>query len=569
LNFRQCSSTGKTPTTTDDKSLIPNNEKTDSNKPAAVKNSSNVPTVSTPPKKEVVIPHWTKCHIAKHKTKEELMKVPFTSTLTSHYKNPQNLVKIPYVKPFESTYEAARPYGGRGSVDRIVDQLKPRHKQKTKYYIEGLEAHYDMIVIGGGAIGCSVAFWLMQRVTEGFKILVVERDPQYTYASTTMSVGGLRQQFSLPENIEMSLFGADFLRNASRILHCEDVYTPDVNFQPHGYLFLASEEGVETMRENHYVQIECGAKVELLSAKQLKRKFPWLNTDGIAMGSYGYENEGWFDPWALLTGLKMKCKDLGVHFVEGEVYNIAHEVNEQKIWEDTIEDEIEDETLRLQKPAREVHVHLPNGDVFPFDTCHIIIAAGAESGSIANLAGMGIGKKHLQVPLPVEPRKRYVYNVHCPDGPGLDCPLVVDPSGTYFRREGLGNHYLCGRSPANDSEEPDITTNDVDYDFFDEKVWPNLANRAKCFENIKIKSAWSGFYDYNTYDQNAIIGQHPLINNVWFATGCSGHGIQQAPAIGRAIMELILDHGYHTINLNRFQYERVLNDEPIFERNIV
>ena len=78
---------------------------------------------------------------------------------------------------------------------------------------------------------------------------------QYTYASTTMSVGGLRQQFSLPENIEMSLFGADFLRNASRILHCEDVYTPDVNFQPHGYLFLASEEGVETMRENHYVQM--------------------------------------------------------------------------------------------------------------------------------------------------------------------------------------------------------------------------------------------------------------------------------------------------------------------------
>ena len=115
-----------------------------------------------------------------------------------------------------------------------------------------------------------------------------------------MSVGGLRQQFSLPENIEMSLFGADFLRNASRILHCEDVYTPDVNFQPHGYLFLASEEGVETMRENHYVQIECGAKVELLSAKQLKRKFPWLNTDGIAMGSYGYENEGWSKVRSLL-----------------------------------------------------------------------------------------------------------------------------------------------------------------------------------------------------------------------------------------------------------------------------
>ena len=159
LNFRQCSSTGKTPTTTDDKSLIPNNEKTDSNKPAAVKNSSNVPTVSTPPKKEVVIPHWTKCHIAKHKTKEELMKVPFTSTLTSHYKNPQNLVKIPYVKPFESTYEAARPYGGRGSVDRIVDQLKPRHKQKTKYYIEGKNTSIIGLVLTPRiTAGCTI--WL-------------------------------------------------------------------------------------------------------------------------------------------------------------------------------------------------------------------------------------------------------------------------------------------------------------------------------------------------------------------------------------------------------------------------
>ena len=90
---------------------------------------------------------------------------------------------------------------------------------------------------------------------------------------------------------------------------------------------------------------ECGAKVELLGPKQLKRKFPWLNTDGIAMGSYGYENEGWFDPWALLTGLKMKCQELGVHFVEGEVTNIAHQINMNKLWEDTIEDEIEDEQL--------------------------------------------------------------------------------------------------------------------------------------------------------------------------------------------------------------------------------
>ena len=231
------------------------------------------------------------------------MKVPYTSTLTQHYKNPQNLVKIPYVKPFESSYVCNRPIEDPG--ERIKEQLTLKHPshpdRKTKYYIEGYDADYDIIIVGGGVMGCSVAYQLAQRVHRGFRILVVERDPKYSYAATTMSVGGLRQQFSEPENVEMSLFGADFLRNASRILHCNDVYVPDVNFQPHGYLFLASESGVETMKENHYTQIQCGAKVELLTAKQLKRKFPWLNTEGIAMGSYGYENEGMYFDHAFLT----------------------------------------------------------------------------------------------------------------------------------------------------------------------------------------------------------------------------------------------------------------------------
>ena len=173
LNLRQCSSI-KTPTTTGDKSL---EDTAKSNNKIESTEKSSVPA-DTKENKEVILPHWTRCHVAHHKTREELAKRPYTSTITSHYKNPQNLVKIPYVKPFESTYEACRPYGGRGSNARILDQLKPRHKQKTKYYIEGLDAYYDIIVIGGGAIGCSIAFWLAQRINEGFKILVVERDPQ-------------------------------------------------------------------------------------------------------------------------------------------------------------------------------------------------------------------------------------------------------------------------------------------------------------------------------------------------------------------------------------------------------
>lgn len=517
------------------------------------------------PKKDIV-PSPSVAHIAKHKSRSELAQVPFISKLTeTDYSNPQGLVKVPYCKPYESTYVANRPLPPN---ERVLDQFRLKENRQTKFIKEGLYAYYDIIIIGGGVMGCSSAYWLAQRLYKQLKILVIERDPTYQYASTTLSVGGLRQQFSLPENVEMSLFGADFLRNANKLLYCHDVHTPDVQFHPHGYLFLASEEGAEIMQQNYTVQMDCGARVQLLTPKQLKRKFPWISTDGVALGSYGYENEGWFDPWSLLSALKIKCMELGVHFCHGEVYNFAHTITQEKIYQDTPEDEKEDESTRMKNRLVEAHVHLPDGDVFPFNSSIFVVAAGAESGHIAHLMGIGAGEGSLCVPLPVEPRKRFVYNIHCPDGPGLDCPLVVDPSGTYFRREGLSNHYICGRSPP-ESEEPSVCDDDVNYDFFDENVWPILARRVRAFESVKVKSAWSGFYDYNSWDQNAIVGNHPYYSNVLFACGFSGHGLQQAPAIGRSVMELILDNGYKTIDLTRFGFDRIMNDVQVKERNIV
>ena len=442
--------------------------------------------------------------------------------ITADYENPQGLVKQNYVKPIESTYVCNRPLQ---PLDRAFDQF--RLKKKTKFWKEGFNAYYDVVIIGGGVMGCSVAYWMAQRIYKGMKIAVIERDPTYRQASTTLSVGGLRQQFSLPENIEMSLFGADFLRSANRLLSIQGVDMPDINFQPHGYLFLATEEGAETMEANHATQVQCGAKVELMTPRRLHRKFPWLNLDGIALGSYGYENEGWFDPWALMSALRLKAIQLGVDFVHGDVYNVAHVTNDDKAWkpeEWTREAEILDEQRRLDNRPCEVHVHLPDGDVFPITASQFVIAAGPQSGHVANMFGIGQRRGLMQIPLPVEPRKRYVYNFHAPTGPGLSTPLVVDPTGLYFRREGHGNNYIGGMSPPLKELEPSTDNMDVDYDYFDEYCWPILANRVKAFENLKVKGAWAGFYDYNTWDQNAIIGNHPYHTNIWFATGFSGHG---------------------------------------------
>lgn len=86
---------------------------------------------------------------------------------------------------------------------------------------------------------------------------------------------------------------------------------------------------------------------------------------------------------------------------------------------------------------------------------------------------------------------------------------------------------------------------------------------------FQVKSAWAGYYDYNYFDQNLIIGNHPYYNSFIMAAGCSGHGIQQAPAIGRAVMEILVDNEYTSIDLDRFAFDRVLDELPMFEANIV
>ncbi|CAH1389191.1 unnamed protein product [Nezara viridula] len=431
-----------------------------------------------------------------------------------------------------------------------------------------LPKHCDVLIIGGGCMGSSIAYWLKQRALEGLRVVVVEKDPtvmlsndivekvKYQQCTTVLSVGGLRQQFSLKENIELSLNSADFLRNIKHHLKVEGQDPPDIQFQPSGYVFLATEKSANILENNVKLQRSLGAKVELLSPEELKQKFPWLNVENIALGSHGLENEGWFDPYSLLFAFKNKAVNLGVNYLSGEVTNFLFPKND----------------LNNEKNSctqiNGASIKLKDGSEHTINFAVVVIAAGGCSGDVAKLAGIGLGTDELAVPLPVEPRKRYVFNIHCPEGPGIRSPMIIDPSGAYFRREGLSGHYLCGISPP-DEEEPLIDNLDVDYSFFEEKLWPIIANRCPSFENAKVKSAWAGFYDFNRFDENAIIGLHPAFINVYFATGFSGHGIQQSPAIGRAIMELIIDGGYMTIDLERLGFQRLITNEHLFESNIV
>ncbi|XP_011506222.1 PREDICTED: FAD-dependent oxidoreductase domain-containing protein 1-like [Ceratosolen solmsi marchali] len=417
----------------------------------------------------------------------------------------------------------------------------------------------DILIIGGGAIGSSIAYWCKRLGKASLRVAVVEKDPTYKQASTVLSVGGLRQQFSLEENIEMSLFGAEFLRNINQYLGIEGEPPVDVQFHPYGYLSLAKAEHSELLKKNSELQNSLGARNVILNAKQLKYKFPWLTTDDIEIGCLGLENEGWFDPWSLLYALKCKALSLGVDYVTAEAKGFSFKIDKNAFVSGVQQGE--------HQQLEYLVVQTEDGQLRPMYFSKCIIAAGAFSGNIAKMAKIGYDKDMLSVPLPVEPRKRYVYCFHAPSGPGLNIPLTIDPTGTYFRREGLANYYICGLSPEED-EEPSIDNLDVDQYYFENKIWPILAKRVKTFENLKIKSSWAGYYEYNTYDENGIIGYHPYHDNLIICTGFSGHGIQQAPAVGRAVSELIEHKEYTTINLSRLSFERFIINEPIKENNI-
>ncbi|XP_072211017.1 FAD-dependent oxidoreductase domain-containing protein 1 [Excalfactoria chinensis] len=420
--------------------------------------------------------------------------------------------------------------------------------------------HADVVVAGGGVLGWSVAYWLktLENRRHGMRVVVVERDPTYSQASTVLSVGGIRQQFSLPENIRLSLQSAAFLRTINEHLWVPNEPPIDIQFQPSGYLFLASERGAATLEAGIKVQREEGAKVVLLSPNQLKAKFPWINTEDVAVASYGLENEGWFDPWSLLTAFRRKAMSLGVYSCVGEVTSFVADTA--------------DNTPGMPRGVgrvKYVNVRLPDSPELQPVSCAIVVAAaGAWIGKLLDSATAGLQGSLALSPIPIEPRKRYVYVWHCPGGPGLETPFLIDTSGAYFRREGIAGNYLGSMSPA-EGCEPDTGNLDVDHGFFQQEVWPRLAHRVPAFQELKVKSAWAGYYDYNSFDQNGVLGPHPQLQNVFVLGGFSGHGLQQSPAAGRAAAELLL-HGTSTaVDVSRMAPGRLWGDRPLLEAAIV
>ena len=390
-----------------------------------------------------------------------------------------------------------------------------------------MAGHPDVVVIGGGVIGSSIAMFL--RLDGGTRVTVTERDPAYTTASSSLSASSIRQQFSTPVNIALSQFGLEFLRNAAAHLAVDDE-APVLALREPGYLYLATSQGLSVLQANHDVQRGCSASVALLDAFTLQRRFPWMDVSGVAGASLGLEGEGWFDGPALMQAFRRKARALGAEYVHGEAAAFD------------------------QSGGRVTAVRLLDRRRIACGT--VVNAAGPQARSVAAMAALA---------LPVEARKRCVFIFACKSElPG--CPLVIDTSGVWFRPE--GDRYLAGWSPP-EADDPEDFALEVDHALFDDVIWPALAARVPAFEAIRRIGAWAGHYEYNTFDQNCLLGVHPDVPNLVFANGFSGHGMQHSPGVGRGISELILHGAYRTLDLSPLAVTRIAANRPLRELNII
>src|SRR5512143_4120152 len=182
----------------------------------------------------------------------------------------------------------------------------------------------DILIVGGGVVGSSTAYFLTAHPGFHGRVVVVEKDPTYGEAATARSAGGVRQQFSTPENIRMSQFGASFIKNVAEHLSLpgEKAQLP---FVEQGYLFLATPSGLPVLEQNHATQTALGADIVMLDPTALRRQFPWLYTDDLAGGAFGRRNEGWTDPYSLLQAFRRKAISQGAVYIQDEAVALQRE----------------------------------------------------------------------------------------------------------------------------------------------------------------------------------------------------------------------------------------------------
>lgn len=380
----------------------------------------------------------------------------------------------------------------------------------------------DVVIVGGGIVGSSIAYHLTAAGCSN--VLVIERETQQGKGSTGKSMGGVRAQFSTPVNVQMSLYAIPFYASFDeRLGH-------PAGYRPQGYLFCATtEQHMAYLRTNYDMQVAMGLKdVRIVAGDEIRDMFPLLRGDDIVGGSF-CATDGFVDPYSAMIGFTTRAAEHGA-----------------LLWKNT-------EVTAIGRDARGVvEVETSRGTVA---TRTVVNCAGAWAASVARM---------VDVDLPVEPLRRMLVPTEPFDQFPHSAPMIIDMSnGFHFRPESLG--FLLA---WNDPEETAGYKTEFEPSFI-EKILTRAADRVPCFENLAVnpKRAWAGLYEM-TPDHHPILGEAPGVPGFYLANGFSGHGVMHAPATGRILSDLILTGKCEMVDasllgLARFAEGRMIHESAV------
>ncbi|CAG8225791.1 unnamed protein product [Penicillium salamii] len=393
--------------------------------------------------------------------------------------------------------------------------------------------HYDVVIIGGATSGSSIA-WHLQNNTDfhGF-VLVVERDPSLQFSATKASNNCMRQQFATKINVEIAQYAAGFVkRHGSNFGY--DPRVPDDPIRNFGYLYLSGAQSfTKVLQKDQQLQADCGAGTDIISAEDVRQRYPFFYTGDLDSGSLNTKDEGAFNAIGMVEWMRKSAQESGVDYINNEVIKM-------------VTDGPQIQSIKLR-----------SGEMISVNT--VVNAAGTRAAQVSRLAG---------IDLPIEARRRYTYIFSVDDPLPQDLPLTIDPTGVHLRSYGPKD-YLVGCPPIG----PDVAVDVDDFSFaenaWDDKILPIITHRIPQFNTARVTDSWMGHYEFNTFDHNAIVGAHNTMKNFYFCVGFSGHGSQQAPACGRAVAELIVYGVFKTLDLGVLSYSRIPENRPLTERAVI
>ena len=380
-----------------------------------------------------------------------------------------------------------------------------------------LSVKVDVLIIGAGIMGASCAFRLSER---GLKVALLEAQTSPAMGSTGYSVAGVRVQFTEEVNIRLSW------ESIQEYQHFPDLYGEDAGYRPIGYLFLVPPERWPVHMNGVRLQERIGAPVRVLSVADAQ-SLVQFDPSGIAGTTHGLA-DGVVDPHSVAFTYLRLAKERGAVIYLQTPLTQANRVGNS--WQ----------------------VETPKGN---FEAEYLVNAAGAWAGEVARRAGLEV---------PIQPVRRIVYST-APTTWRHTYPLTIDlTSGFYLRSE--GQRILFGRSNL---DEPPGFTEGMDWDWFESTISVGIERFPWLAETgLDQQACWWGYYEV-TPDHNPILGRMPEAENWVNVAGFSGHGVQQAPTVGRLIAEEIILGKAHSINIDPLRIERFSTNQQHREHNIV